>query len=771
MHAHFQAWLAIATLVSWLSVPAAAAGRLINLSSRALAGHGADTLAAGFVISGTAPMRVLLRGAGPALAALGVEGALPAVRLELFRGGVSLGTNLRWDAGAEAAAIAEAGRRAGAFALAPGSADAALLVTLAPGGYTAHVTPAAAAAPPGVALVEVYDVDAPPGAQLVNLSTRARAAAATLIAGYVYAGDGGSRVLVRAAGPALGAFGVTGALADPRLEVFHNGASVAYNDDWQGNPNPAQLGFVARHSGAFEFAPGSRDAALLLPRAAGACTAQVVEAPAEGGVALVEIYDTAAVRGLPPPRVFDLAGFARVAGHGLAGFTGGGTPTVPYDPVARTGNFWVIDEGTTVAAGFAGQLQAALGSDQPLVVEINTMIDLARFGRPNNSAPALAHPDLFAAGRTTGTVGTLNLGSNKTIYSAYGNGGFRRGTLFVDGQRNIALRNLKFRELWEWDDATQGAYDRNGWDYVVLQSTAGPGTSVAARAHHLWIDHCDFEKSYDGTVDIVRGVDLVTVSWTKFGGVVSGESVRWLRRQLDHLEANRSRYPYYNFLRARRSVDGIFARERFQQKSNLVGNSTDAITRAYDLGHLNVTFHHNWYLHVDQRMPRMRFGNAHVFNLLAESTAGLGIVDLTLAGVAATSGAAVRLENSVFIDVRLPVNPQIGVEPPGYITVLGSANLDGATRRDRGFDPVRTVPLAEFRWNLPAAETGLGAWPLPDSAVMPAGYVRAGATLGEYLDDRDALEANLAQVGILVPADEAEAELLRARWQAPTAPR
>jgi pectate lyase len=405
------------------------------------------------------------------------------------------------------------------------------------------------------------------------------------------------------------------------------------------------------------------------------------------------------------------------------------------------------------------------------VVELNTMIDLSRHGRPNNGSPAIAHPDLFAAGRTTGTVGTLSLGSNKTIYSAYGNGGFRRGTLFVDGRSNVALRNLKFRELWEWDDATQGQYDRNGWDYIVLQSNAGPGTSIAARAHHLWIDHCDFEKAYDGTVDIVHGADLVTVSWCKFGGAGSGESVRWLRRQLEYLEANRSRFSYYNALRANWTVDQIFARETFQQKSNLVGNSTDATTRAHDLGHLNVTFHHNWYLHVDQRMPRMRYGNAHVFNLFADSSAGRGVIGLSLAGVAATSGAAVRLENSTFIEVELPVNNRIGTEPAGYITVLGSANLEGATGRDRGFDALRTVPPAEWKWNEPAAASGLGAWPQADPAAMPAGYVPAGATLAEYIDDRSTLRDNLAQVGIIMPADEGEAGLLRSRWQAATAPR
>src|SRR6185436_16123094 len=99
----------------------------------------------------------------------------------------------------------------------------------------------------------------------------------------------------------------------PRLEIFQGGASLAYNDDWQGNTNAAQLALVALGVRAFEFPSGSKDAALLLPQAAGAYTAQVVEAPDAGGMALVEFYDTASLPALPPPRAFDLVGFARVS--------------------------------------------------------------------------------------------------------------------------------------------------------------------------------------------------------------------------------------------------------------------------------------------------------------------------------------------------------------------------------------------------------------------------------------------------------------------------
>jgi hypothetical protein len=129
------------------------------------------------------------------------------------------------------------------------------------------------------------------------------------------------------------------------------------------------------------------------------------------------------------------------------------------------------------------------------------------------------------------------------------------------------------------------------------------------------------------------------------------------------------------------------------------------------------------------------------------------------------------VENSTFVDVRTPVNNQIGTEPVGFVTVLASASLDTGTGTDRGFDPSRTVPLSEFAWNLPAASSGLGAWPVADTSVMPAGYVPTGTTLASYLDDKNYLANNLAYVGIITPANEAEATLLRARWQAATSSR
>ncbi|MGH7943989.1 MAG: S8 family serine peptidase [Opitutaceae bacterium] len=132
----------------------AAGARLVNVSARAHVGTGNSILIAGFNVSGNVPRRVLVRGVGPSLGAFGVGGVLVNPRLDLHRGDVLVQGNDDWGGGA---ALANAFAEAGAFALSSGTTrDAALLVTLAPGSYTAQVNGVGNTT--GVALIEVYEL-------------------------------------------------------------------------------------------------------------------------------------------------------------------------------------------------------------------------------------------------------------------------------------------------------------------------------------------------------------------------------------------------------------------------------------------------------------------------------------------------------------------------------------------------------------------------------------------------------------------------------------
>ena len=289
------AGIAFGTALAALAQPPAVS----NLSVRALVGTGQDVLIAGFHIGPGADQTMLIRATGPALAGFGVTGVLADPKLEVFAGATKIGENDNWGtpvSGATAVTPADF-TATGAFGLALGSRDAAFIARFPPGSYSAQVSGVNATT--GVALVEVYKVGAG-GPGPANLSARAQVGvgADVLIPGLVISpGSGTRRLLIRAAGPALGALGVGGALADPTLRVVGAaGAVVATNDHWGTPVGP--LAFAApalasafSQSGAFAFAPGSRDAALIAEFPPGNYTVQVSGAGNTSGVAVVEIYD------------------------------------------------------------------------------------------------------------------------------------------------------------------------------------------------------------------------------------------------------------------------------------------------------------------------------------------------------------------------------------------------------------------------------------------------------------------------------------------------
>jgi hypothetical protein len=268
--------------------------RLINLSVRANAGTGSDTLIMGFVIGAGSPPSLLVRGIGPTLSVFGVSGALADPVLNVLTpGGVVVATNDDWGTAGNATQISAAAAQSGAFALAADSRDATVLTAPGNGGFTAQV--AAKGGATGNALIETYvqSLDATK-APLVNLSARTRAGTGdnVLIAGFVVGGTEPKRLLVRAVGPTLSSFGVTGALADPQLTLFRQGtaSAIGQNDNWE-STSATEMSAAFTRVGAFALPTGSRDAALLVVVTPGAYTAQVSGVGSTSGIALLEIYD------------------------------------------------------------------------------------------------------------------------------------------------------------------------------------------------------------------------------------------------------------------------------------------------------------------------------------------------------------------------------------------------------------------------------------------------------------------------------------------------
>ena len=133
---------------------AANAPRLINISTRGYVGVGEQLLIAGFAIRGDNPKTLLIRGVGPGLAEFGLSGVLADPTISVQQGDELLSRNSGWNGEERLAAAAGA---TGAFPLAPSSRDAALLLTLRPGNYTALLSSTSGGT--GRALIEVYELE------------------------------------------------------------------------------------------------------------------------------------------------------------------------------------------------------------------------------------------------------------------------------------------------------------------------------------------------------------------------------------------------------------------------------------------------------------------------------------------------------------------------------------------------------------------------------------------------------------------------------------
>lgn len=132
-----------------------ATARLKNVSARSAVTPGAGSLVAGFVV-GESTRSLLVRGVGPKLMDFGLSGVLTNPQLRIYRGTYLIAENDDWAVPGNRAAIEGTAQQLSTFPLTDGSHDAALLLTLPPGAYSAEVVGAGAGT--GVALVEVYEL-------------------------------------------------------------------------------------------------------------------------------------------------------------------------------------------------------------------------------------------------------------------------------------------------------------------------------------------------------------------------------------------------------------------------------------------------------------------------------------------------------------------------------------------------------------------------------------------------------------------------------------
>ncbi|WP_410820844.1 cellulose binding domain-containing protein [Micromonospora sp. 050-3] len=173
---------------------------------------------------------------------------------------------------------------------------------------------------------------------------------------------------------------------------------------------------------------------------------------------------------------------------------------------------------------------------------------------------------------------------------------------------------------------------------LTFRSWNDDAINVQESATNIWIDHNSFSNGYDGAVDIKRGSDFVTVSWNR-----------------------------------------VFSHD----KTMLLGHSDDNASQ--DVGHLRVSYHHNWFDGSNQRNPRVRFGNpVHVYNNYYRANGGYG--------VASTENAGVLVEGNYFENVDDPYHLGEGDSGPGSLVARNNHFVNSPTGQAGG--SVASIPYS-----------------------------------------------------------------------------
>ena len=339
----------------------------------------------------------------------------------------------------------------------------------------------------------------------------------------------------------------------------------------------------------------------------------------------------------------------------------------------------------------------------------------------------ITHPTLIKTG-----VSMLKLEnmSNLTIYSKNG-AKITHTCIDIAGSSNIIIRNIEFDEIWEWDD-TDGGYDRNDWDYMTIEK----GSS------DIWVDHCTFYKAYDGVIDVKtpKNDSNITISWCEF--LPASENNTFFDEMMNTMKENPDNYSYYKHLLDEGMTDQqIYNYAYGQKKTHLLGQSDEDSSAK----NITITLANNYYKNSMDRMPRLRYGTAHVYNCIMdaqdlrdmrldiENTAGAELAKKIVSnGASSNCGAHMLLENCYMSGMTNVLISGNGSSPAGYINAFNTIYmLDGAQQElkvalntDKEGEVALVQDKEEFKKALPYTDYTLYAASELDTKVKP--YTGAG---------------------------------------------
>lgn len=275
----------------------------------------------------------------------------------------------------------------------------------------------------------------------------------------------------------------------------------------------------------------------------------------------------------------------------------------------------------------------------------------------NHNTP-LTHPDLIEHGvsriqirdRSEG----LSHGVGLKLFSKNGST-IKYATFLIKNSTNVWIENLSFDGIWEYDDSFD--YDRNDYDYITIEDSK-----------NVFINHVTLHQAYDGLIDVKGYSDHITISNSLF---VARENEH-IRRQVDYLEDNRSQFPTYNAYRTLgMTKEELVTLLSFQKKGHLIGSGEFNDENKY----YTVTLSNNHYINILDRIPRLRGGDVHMYNIIHDASEANAFrtyvnvtykISFTNQGIVTTENGAVLMENSIFKGINTPIrnNQKSGAE--GY---------------------------------------------------------------------------------------------------------
>lgn len=297
---------------------------------------------------------------------------------------------------------------------------------------------------------------------------------------------------------------------------------------------------------------------------------------------------------------------------------------------------------------------------------------ITNYPKPSNG---FTNPLLIASG-----VSKLNISNvdGLTIFSTSGKT-IRHAEIKLQGSSNdIVIRNLKFDEMWQWDDS--GKHKEVGWSFIKVNG-----------ANNVWIDHCKFSIAADGMIDMENGASNVTFSWNEFGLEATEDpdesssiyqSIEYMEQKYAAGALDPSTSVYYKMRNEGATKNQVMAYAAYHSKVHLTGSGDKDYTNYISPTgvevkdgnqRLRLTMAYNRYTNVGQRLPMIRQGTGHIFNNFFDNSSHQNVMDSVYAisknggdtlsrGVNARNGASIAADTNVYNAFNEPL---IGAERQG----------------------------------------------------------------------------------------------------------